>query len=135
MDSAQGWSDSGLRSGRAAAGHPPQVGDEENLAVVGTLSPAEHAGGASSQARMLARATTVAAERRRVLVQEIDHLPADERLALSLYFVDELTTQEIGRVLMMPEDTVPRLLARAMMRLRARIRSHSDAFVLQGSHR
>jgi len=63
------------------------------------------------------------AELRNQLKQGIDELPPKERLVLSLYYYDELTMKEIGRVMELTESRVCQLHSQAIVRLRALIKS------------
>lgn len=51
----------------------------------------------------------------------IDELPAKEKLVLSLYYWDELTMKEIGRVLELTESRVCQLHGQALVRLKAKV--------------
>lgn len=55
------------------------------------------------------------------LAQLISELPEKEKLVLSLYYWDELTMKEIGRVLDLTEGRVCQIHNQAIMRLRARM--------------
>jgi RNA polymerase sigma factor for flagellar operon FliA len=52
------------------------------------------------------------------LVRAIDRLPERERLILSLYYYEELTMEEIGKVLGVKQARISQLHARAVERLR-----------------
>lgn len=73
-------------------------------------------------------ASAEAAEQRRVLVQAIGTLPPDERLVLSLYYFEELTLREIGQVMSLTESRISQIHTKAMMRLRAHLRTQADLF-------
>jgi RNA polymerase sigma factor for flagellar operon FliA len=60
-------------------------------------------------------------ERRSILGRIIEGLPDQERIVLSLYYYDELTMKEIGRVLDISESRVSQIHAAAVLRLRARL--------------
>jgi len=60
-------------------------------------------------------------ERVRVLGEIIEALPAQERLALTLYYFEELTMKEIGRVLEVSESRVSQIHTSAILRMRARL--------------
>jgi len=60
-------------------------------------------------------------DKRRMLAQLISELPEKEKLILSLYYWDEMTMKEIGRVLKLTEGRVCQLHAQALMRLKAKI--------------
>lgn len=61
-------------------------------------------------------------EIRNLLVGAIDTLPKKERLVVSLYYYDELTMKEIGKVLGVNESRVSQLHTKAMLRLRNKLR-------------
>ncbi|MBI3014028.1 MAG: FliA/WhiG family RNA polymerase sigma factor [Candidatus Tectomicrobia bacterium] len=54
--------------------------------------------------------------------QCIEHLPEKERLVISLYYYDELTMKEIGRVLEITESRVSQIHTKAILRLRGKLR-------------
>lgn len=56
------------------------------------------------------------------LKQAIDRLPEKERLVLSLYYYEELTMKEIGRVLELTESRVCQIHSQAVLRLRSAVR-------------
>jgi RNA polymerase sigma factor for flagellar operon FliA len=56
------------------------------------------------------------------LKQAIDELPPKERLVLSLYYYDELTMKEIGRIMDLTESRVCQLHSQAIIRLRVVIK-------------
>lgn len=56
----------------------------------------------------------------------LDRLPERDAILLSLYYVEELTYAEIGRVLEVTESRVCQLHGRAMARLRAELQSELD---------
>jgi RNA polymerase sigma factor for flagellar operon FliA len=53
----------------------------------------------------------------------IERLPEKERIVISLYYYDELTMKEIGKVLNLTESRVSQIHTKAVLRLRARLRS------------
>jgi RNA polymerase sigma factor for flagellar operon FliA len=57
-----------------------------------------------------------------ILSTAIDMLPKKERLVISLYYFDELTMKEIGKVLDVNESRVSQLHTKAMLRLRSKLR-------------
>lgn len=59
----------------------------------------------------------------RALAEAISGLPERERLALSLYYDDELNLKEIGAVLGVSESRVSQIHTQAMCRLKARLAS------------
>ncbi len=60
-------------------------------------------------------------EIRRVIVQAIEDLPEKEKKVLILYYYEDLTLKEIGRVLEVTESRVSQLHTRAIIRLRAKL--------------
>lgn len=62
------------------------------------------------------------AELKNRLKRAIDELPPKERMVLSLYYYDELTMKEIGRVMELTESRVCQLHSQAIIRLRAVIK-------------
>ncbi|MCL2669140.1 MAG: FliA/WhiG family RNA polymerase sigma factor [Syntrophaceae bacterium] len=61
-------------------------------------------------------------ETRHRLKQSIDQLPEKERLVVSLYYQDEMTMKEIGRIVDLTESRVCQLHTQAILRLRAALR-------------
>ena len=61
-----------------------------------------------------------------MLGKTISNLPEKERLVVSLYYYDELTMKEIGRVLGVTESRVSQLHTKAMGRMRDRINAQSQ---------
>lgn len=57
-----------------------------------------------------------------VLAKAIDDLPEKEQNVISLYYYDELTMKEIGKVLDLTESRVSQIHTKAIMRLRMRIK-------------
>jgi RNA polymerase sigma factor for flagellar operon FliA len=56
----------------------------------------------------------------------IERLPEKERMVISLYYYDELTMKEIGSVLNLTESRVSQIHTKAVLRLRAKLRSLVD---------
>lgn len=56
------------------------------------------------------------------LKQAIDQLPPKEKLVLSLYYFEELTMKEAGRVMDLTESRVCQLHAQAVLRLRSMVK-------------
>lgn len=61
-------------------------------------------------------------ERRELLGELIDALPPRERQVLALYYCEELTMQEVGRIMGVTESRVSQIHASAILRLRAALR-------------
>jgi RNA polymerase sigma factor for flagellar operon FliA len=58
-----------------------------------------------------------------VIVKAIDELPEKEKQVISLYYYDELTMKEIGKVLDLTESRVSQIHTKAVLRLRVRIKN------------
>jgi RNA polymerase sigma factor for flagellar operon FliA len=56
----------------------------------------------------------------------IGKLPEKEKIVISLYYYDELTMKEIGKVLNLTESRVSQIHTKAVLRLRAKLRSLRD---------
>jgi RNA polymerase sigma factor FliA len=61
-------------------------------------------------------------EIQKILGTAIDTLPKKERLVISLYYYDELTMKEIGKVLGVNESRVSQLHTKAVLKLRTKLR-------------
>jgi len=57
-----------------------------------------------------------------VIAKTIEELPEKEKLVISLYYMDELTMKETGKVLGITESRVSQLHSKAISRLRAKLR-------------
>lgn len=60
-------------------------------------------------------------EIRRVIVESIKELPEKEKKVLVLYYYEDLTLKEIGKVLEVTESRISQLHTKAIMRLRSRL--------------
>ena len=60
-------------------------------------------------------------EMKRVIAQAINELPEKEKKVLVLYYYEDLTLKEIGKVLEVTESRVSQLHTKAIMRLRAKL--------------
>jgi len=60
-------------------------------------------------------------DRKRELAAHISELPEKEQFLLSLYYWDELTMKEIGKIMKLTEGRVCQLHTQALIRLKARI--------------
>ena len=60
-------------------------------------------------------------EMKRIIAEAIKELPEKEKKVLVLYYYEELTLKEIGRVLAVTESRVSQLHTKAIIRLRARL--------------
>ena len=56
------------------------------------------------------------------IAKTIEELPEKEKLVISLYYMDELTMKETGKVLGITESRVSQLHSKAIIRLRAKLR-------------
>ncbi len=65
-----------------------------------------------------------AGELKRIIVDLVGSLPEKEKLIVSLYYYDELTLKEIGRVLDITESRVCQLHSQTMLRLKSRLKHH-----------
>jgi RNA polymerase sigma factor for flagellar operon FliA len=65
-------------------------------------------------------------EARRRLAEAIDALPEREKLVVTLYYYNELTLKEIGRVIQVTEQRVSQIHTKAMLRLSHKLLRHSD---------
>jgi RNA polymerase sigma factor for flagellar operon FliA len=64
-------------------------------------------------------------ETRQVLADAIEQLPERERLAITLYYLEDLRLKEIGALLKLSESRVSRVLSKAEFRLAQKFRSQS----------
>lgn len=60
-------------------------------------------------------------ESKRLLIKAIEELPEKDRIVLALYYQEELTLKEIGKVLDVTESRVCQLHTRALKRLRSKL--------------
>lgn len=60
-------------------------------------------------------------ESKRLLIKAIEELPEKDRVVLALYYQEELTLKEIGKVLDVSESRVCQLHTRALNRLRSKL--------------
>jgi RNA polymerase sigma factor for flagellar operon FliA len=61
------------------------------------------------------------------LTGAIKELPEKERLVLSLYYFDELTMKEVGKVLSLTESRISQLHTQAVLRLRGKLKAYLAA--------
>ena len=61
-------------------------------------------------------------ELKRAMAQAIKQLPEKERLVISLYYLDELTMKETGKVLGITESRVSQIHSQAILHLRTKLR-------------
>jgi RNA polymerase sigma factor for flagellar operon FliA len=58
------------------------------------------------------------------LGQAIEALPEKERLAVTLYYNEDLNLKEVGETLGLTESRISQLLSQAMVRLRSKLKLH-----------
>ncbi len=63
-------------------------------------------------------------ELKQVLIDEINDLPENERMVISLYYYEELTLKEIGVILNISESRVSQIHTKAINRLKHRLKAH-----------
>ena len=56
-----------------------------------------------------------------IIAHAIDQLPEKERLVISLYYHDELTMKEIGKIMSITESRISQIHTKAILRLRGRL--------------
>jgi RNA polymerase sigma factor for flagellar operon FliA len=61
---------------------------------------------------------------KKALTVAIAALPEKERLVLSLYYFEELTMKEVGKVLNLTESRISQLHTQAVLRLRAKLKGY-----------
>jgi RNA polymerase sigma factor for flagellar operon FliA len=62
-------------------------------------------------------------EMKELVTKAINNLPEKERLVISLYYYEELTMKEIGKVLNLTESRVSQIHTKAILRLRGRLKT------------
>jgi len=60
------------------------------------------------------------------LGQAIEALPEKERLAVTLYYSEDLNLREIGEALGLTESRISQILSQAMLRLRGKLKLHKN---------
>ena len=60
-------------------------------------------------------------EIKKVIIEAINELPEKEKKVLVLYYYEDLTLKEIGKVLEVTESRISQLHTKAIMRLRAKL--------------
>lgn len=68
-------------------------------------------------------------EVKRLLMEAIDRLPQREKEIIALYYYEELTLKEIGKVLNVTESRVSQLHTKTLIRLRAYLNKMKEIFV------
>jgi RNA polymerase sigma factor for flagellar operon FliA len=74
-----------------------------------------------------------ATETKELIAKSINNLPDKERLVISLYYYEELTMKEIGKVLNLTESRVSQIHTKAILRLRGRLKGTSIARTVYSS--
>lgn len=69
---------------------------------------------------------TEKADTRRKLLEAIDKLPEREKLILSLYYWEELTFKEIGKILNISESRVSQLHSQALLMMKSKVEDIKD---------
>ncbi|MEE8423822.1 MAG: FliA/WhiG family RNA polymerase sigma factor [Thermodesulfobacteriota bacterium] len=71
-------------------------------------------------------------EVKKLLTNSIDKLPENDKTVLSLYYYDELSLKEIGRVMGLTESRICQLHAQAIRNLKEQLRTerNDDSFIL-----
>lgn len=87
--------------------------EEEKAGLLGTLMSGETED---------ALAMTRIKEMQKALAEAIEDLPEKEKMVVSLYYVDELTMKEAGRVLGITESRVSQIHSQAIIHLRSKLR-------------
>jgi RNA polymerase sigma factor FliA len=64
---------------------------------------------------------------KKALTEAIAELPEKERLVLSLYYFEELTMKEVGKVLNLTESRISQLHTQAVLRLRGKLKAYLAA--------
>jgi RNA polymerase sigma factor for flagellar operon FliA len=65
-------------------------------------------------------------ELRDILAQGIEKLPKNERMVVTLYYYEELTMKEIGKVIGYTESRVSQLHTKAVLRLRSNLKEYFE---------
>lgn len=68
-------------------------------------------------------AAIISDEIRNVIIQQIDNLPEKEKIALALYYQEDLNLKEIGKVMNISESRVSQLHSQAIKRIRSKVLS------------
>ena len=65
-------------------------------------------------------------ELKQVIAKEIEQLPRNEQMVISLYYYEELTLKEIGKVLDLTESRISQIHSKVISKLRTRLQSTKD---------
>ena len=66
-------------------------------------------------------------ELKEIVSKAISSLPEKEQLIISLYYRDELTLKEIGRVLNLTESRVSQIHSKTILKLRIKLKSYYES--------
>ncbi len=116
------WSDDQLQSALTQISHVGLAALDEILTVSGdrgeTITLGDTIADRSAHGPMGAFEI---AETRQLLAQAINALPEREKIVLTLYYYENLTLQEVGRVLGVTESRVCQIHTKAVLHLRSRL--------------
>ena len=65
-------------------------------------------------------------EEKQLLADAIEELPEKMRLAITMYYLDDMRMKEIGEVLNLSESRVSRLIGAAELQLKSIVKRQSD---------
>ena len=71
-------------------------------------------------------ANMILEDNKRVLAECIERLPEQERIVITLYYLEDLRLKEIGKVLDLSESRISRVLTKAQMRLKELVRARQE---------
>jgi len=60
-------------------------------------------------------------DRKKLIIEAINHLPKQERIVLTLYYYEEMNFKEIGEVLSVSESRISQIHSKAIFRLKGRL--------------
>ncbi len=112
-----------------------KIFDEARSTIVSSLDEGDPEGeGGVSRQDFIEDKTTITPEKnaerlemQRMLAREITCLTERERLVVSLYYFEELTSKEIGSILGVSDSRVSQLHTKAILRLRGRLNKDREA--------
>jgi RNA polymerase sigma factor FliA len=91
-----------------------RCGSWDEVAIAGSRSAQSPTDGPLAEVEL--------AEVKQVLADSIERLPYQERMVITLYYLEDLRLKEIGKVLSLSESRVSRIVANAELRLKEYIR-------------
>jgi len=71
-------------------------------------------------------------ETKHILAEAIDSLPEQEKLTITLYYYEELTMKEVGKVLKVSESRICQIHSSAIIRLRSRLKDMQSSLAGSG---